>query len=114
MQFLSLPWRAGTTSPGTARVCRSVLGSKPVSTPTTRECLPNVSRLAQRSTPRFREGPRRSAILAMFAALISPDYAAEQLRDRAHPTSGVNRRVQLVNVGKKFCCGRAGEQFVGA
>jgi hypothetical protein len=36
----------------------------------------------------------------------------EQLRDRAHPTSGVNRRVQLVNVGKKFCFGRSGEQFV--
>src|SRR6516162_6047388 len=29
-----------------------------------------------------------------------------------HPTSGVNRRVQLVNVGKKFCFGRSGEQFV--
>ena len=35
----------------------------------------------------------------------------EQLRDPAHPTSGVNRRVQLVNVGKKFCFGRSGEQF---
>ena len=34
------------------------------------------------------------------------------LRDPAHPTSGVNRRVQLVNVGKKFCFGRSGEQFV--
>jgi hypothetical protein len=33
------------------------------------------------------------------------------LRDPAHPTSGVNRRVQLINVGKKFCFGRAGEQF---
>lgn len=36
----------------------------------------------------------------------------EQLRDPAHPTSGVNRRVQLVNVGKKFCFGRSGEQFL--
>jgi outer membrane protein OmpA-like peptidoglycan-associated protein len=36
----------------------------------------------------------------------------EQLRDPKHPTSGVNRRVQLVNVGKKFCFGRSGEQFV--
>jgi hypothetical protein len=36
----------------------------------------------------------------------------EQLRDPAHPTSGVNRRVQLVNVGKKFCFGHSGEQFV--
>jgi len=36
----------------------------------------------------------------------------EQLRDPAHPTSGVNRRVQLINVGKKFCFGRSGEQFV--
>jgi len=36
----------------------------------------------------------------------------EQLRDPAHPTSGVNRRVQLVNVGKKYCFGRSGEQFL--
>jgi len=35
----------------------------------------------------------------------------EQLRDPQHPTSGVNRRVQLVNVGKKYCFGRSGEQF---
>ena len=36
----------------------------------------------------------------------------EQLRDPAHPTSRANRRVQLVNVGKKFCFGRSGEQFL--
>jgi OmpA-OmpF porin, OOP family len=36
----------------------------------------------------------------------------EQLRDPRNPTSGVNRRVQLINVGKKFCFGRSGEQFV--
>jgi outer membrane protein OmpA-like peptidoglycan-associated protein len=35
----------------------------------------------------------------------------EQLRDPAHPTSAINRRVQLINVGKRFCFGRSGEQF---
>jgi OOP family OmpA-OmpF porin len=35
----------------------------------------------------------------------------EQLRDPTHPTSAVNRRVQLINVGKRFCFGRSGEQF---
>lgn len=60
---------------------------------------------------------------AIVAALIDPfgvnpavlqpvGMGEEQLRDPAHPTSGVNRRVQLINVGKKFCFGRAGEQFV--
>jgi OmpA-OmpF porin, OOP family len=59
---------------------------------------------------------------AIVAALIDPigvtpavlqpvGLGEEQLRDPAHPTSGVNRRVQLINVGKKFCFGRAGEQF---
>jgi len=46
------------------------------------------------------------------AVLEAVGMGEEQLRDRAHPTSGVNRRVQLVNVGKKFCFGRSGEQFV--
>jgi flagellar motor protein MotB len=45
-------------------------------------------------------------------ALEAVGMGEEQLRDPAHPTSGVNRRVQLVNVGKKFCFGRSGEQFV--
>ncbi|MGB7254628.1 MAG: OmpA family protein, partial [Xanthobacteraceae bacterium] len=60
---------------------------------------------------------------AIVAALVNPfginpailqpvGMGEEQLRDPAHPTSGVNRRVQLVNVGKKFCFGRSGEQFV--
>ena len=60
---------------------------------------------------------------AIVAALVDPfgvnpailqpvGMGEEQLRDPAHPTSGVNRRVQLVNVGKKFCFGRSGEQFV--
>ena len=60
---------------------------------------------------------------AIVAALVNPlgvnpailqpvGMGEEQLRDPAHPTSGVNRRVQLINVGKKFCFGRAGEQFV--
>jgi len=45
-------------------------------------------------------------------ALEAVGMGEEQLRDPAHPTSGVNRRVQLVNVGKKFCFGRSGEQFL--
>src|SRR5262249_3785528 len=45
------------------------------------------------------------------AVLEAVGMGEEQLRDPAHPTSGVNRRVQLVNVGKKFCFGRSGEQF---
>jgi OOP family OmpA-OmpF porin len=59
---------------------------------------------------------------AIVAALIDPfavnpavlqpvGLGEEQLQDPAHPTSGVNRRVQLINVGKKFCFGRSGEQF---
>lgn len=46
------------------------------------------------------------------AVLYAVGMGEEQLRDPAHPTSGVNRRVQLINVGKKFCFGRSGEQFV--
>jgi outer membrane protein OmpA-like peptidoglycan-associated protein len=46
------------------------------------------------------------------AILEAVGMGEEQLRDPAHPTSGVNRRVQLVNVGKKFCFGRSGEQFL--
>jgi OmpA-OmpF porin, OOP family len=60
---------------------------------------------------------------AVVAALVNPfgvnpsilqpvGMGEEQLRDPAHPTSGVNRRVQLINVGKKFCFGRSGEQFL--
>ncbi len=60
---------------------------------------------------------------AIVAALVNPfgvnpailqpvGMGEEQLRDPAHPTSGVNRRVQLINVGKKFCFGRSGEQFL--
>src|SRR5579885_2600806 len=59
---------------------------------------------------------------AIVAALVDPfgvnpavlqpvGLGEEQLRDPAHPTAAVNRRVQLVNVGKKFCFGRSGEQF---
>ncbi len=59
---------------------------------------------------------------AIVAALVNPfgvnpavlqpvGMGEEQLRDPAHPTLGVNRRVQLINVGKKFCFGRTGEQF---
>jgi OOP family OmpA-OmpF porin len=60
---------------------------------------------------------------AIRAALIDPfgvnpntmeavGVGEEMLRDPAHPTSGVNRRVQLINVGKKYCFGRTGEQFM--
>ena len=59
---------------------------------------------------------------AIVAALVDPfgvnpailqpvGLGEEQLRDPQHPTSGVNRLVQLINVGKKFCFGRSGEQF---
>jgi len=58
----------------------------------------------------------RDALIDPFGvnpgALEAVGMGEEQLRDPAHPTSGVNRRVQLVNVGKKFCFGRSGEQFL--
>jgi outer membrane protein OmpA-like peptidoglycan-associated protein len=58
----------------------------------------------------------REALIDPFgvnpAVLEAVGMGEEQLRDPAHPTSGVNRRVQLVNVGKKFCFGRSGEQFL--
>jgi OmpA-OmpF porin, OOP family len=58
----------------------------------------------------------RAALIDPFnvnpAALEAVGMGEEQLRDPKNPTSGVNRRVQLVNVGKKFCFGRSGEQFV--
>jgi OOP family OmpA-OmpF porin len=58
----------------------------------------------------------RNALIDPFgvngAVLEAVGLGEEQLRDPAHPTSGVNRRVQLVNVGKKFCFGRSGEQFL--
>jgi OmpA-OmpF porin, OOP family len=60
---------------------------------------------------------------AVVAALVDPfgvnpgaleavGLGEEQLRDPRHPTSGVNRRVQLINVGKKYCFGRSGEQIL--
>jgi OmpA-OmpF porin, OOP family len=60
---------------------------------------------------------------AVVAALVDPfgvnpgalepvGLGEEQLRDPKHPTSGVNRRVQLINVGKKYCFGRSGEQVL--
>ncbi len=58
----------------------------------------------------------RDALIDPFgvnpAVLESVGLGEEQLRDPKNPTSGVNRRVQLVNVGKKFCFGRSGEQFL--
>ena len=57
----------------------------------------------------------RAALIDPFGvnpgALEAVGLGEEQLLDPKHPTSGVNRRVQLVNVGKKFCFGRSGEQF---
>ena len=44
----------------------------------------------------------RDADEAAKLLLEAVGLGEEQLRDPAHPTSGVNRRVQLVNVGKKF------------
>ena len=46
------------------------------------------------------------------AVLQAVGMGEEQLHDPAHPTSRVNRRVRLINVGKKFCFGPSGEQFV--
>jgi OOP family OmpA-OmpF porin len=34
----------------------------------------------------------------------------EQLRDPQHPTSSINRRVQLINVGRKFCFNDSGQR----
>jgi OmpA-OmpF porin, OOP family len=52
----------------------------------------------------------RDALIDPFnvnrAVLEAIGMGEEQLRDPKHPMSGVNRRVQLVNVGKKFCFGR--------
>jgi OOP family OmpA-OmpF porin len=58
----------------------------------------------------------RNALIDPFGVnpgiLEAVGMGEEQLRDPRNPTSGVNRRVQMVNVGKKFCFGRSGEQFV--
>jgi OOP family OmpA-OmpF porin len=58
----------------------------------------------------------RNALIDPFGVnpgiLEAVGMGEEQLRDPRNPTSGVNRRVQLINVGKKFCFGRSGEQFV--
>jgi outer membrane protein OmpA-like peptidoglycan-associated protein len=58
----------------------------------------------------------RTALIDPFgvnpAVLEAVGLGEEQLRDSKHPTAAVNRRVQLINVGKKFCFGRSGEQFL--
>jgi outer membrane protein OmpA-like peptidoglycan-associated protein len=58
----------------------------------------------------------RDALIDPFnvnPAVLEPvGMGEEQLRDPAHPTSGVNRRVQLVNVGGKFCFNPSGERYV--
>jgi OmpA-OmpF porin, OOP family len=55
----------------------------------------------------------RAALIDPFgvnpAVLEAVGLGEEQLRDPQHPTSGVNRRVQLINIGRKFCFGRSGE-----
>jgi len=67
-------------------------------------------RLSQRRAEAIRD-----ALIDPFgvnpAVLEAVGMGEEQLRDPAHPTSGINRRVQLINVGKKFCFGLSGEQF---
>jgi len=57
----------------------------------------------------------RAALIDPFgvnpAVLEAVGVGKEQLQDRKNPTAAINRRVQLVNVGKRFCFGRSGEQF---
>jgi len=57
----------------------------------------------------------RAALIDPFgvnpAVLEAVGVGKEQLQDRKRPDAAVNRRVQLVNVGKRFCFGRSGEQF---
>ena len=57
----------------------------------------------------------RTALIDPFgvnpAVLEAVGLGEEQLQDPKHPKAAVNRRVQLVNVGKRFCFGRSGEQF---
>ena len=56
----------------------------------------------------------RAALIDPFginpAVLEAVGLGEEQLRDRQHPDSAVNRRVQLINVGRKFCFGGSGER----
>ncbi len=58
----------------------------------------------------------RDALIDPFgvnpSVLEAVGLGEEQLQDPKHPTAAVNRRVQLVNVGRKFCFGRSGEQLV--
>jgi OmpA-OmpF porin, OOP family len=57
----------------------------------------------------------RDALIDPFgvnpAVLLAVGLGEEALQDPQHPFAAVNRRVQLVNVGKRFCFGRTGEQF---
>ena len=57
----------------------------------------------------------RNALIDPFgvnpAVLEAVGLGEEQLQDPKHPKAAVNRRVQLVNIGKRFCFGRSGEQF---
>jgi outer membrane protein OmpA-like peptidoglycan-associated protein len=57
----------------------------------------------------------RDALIDPFgvnpAVLLAVGLGEEQLQDPQHPKAAVNRRVQLVNIGKRFCFGRSGEQF---
>ena len=57
----------------------------------------------------------RNALIDPFgvnpAVLEAVGLGEEQLQDPKHPKAAVNRRVQLINIGKRFCFGRSGEQF---
>jgi outer membrane protein OmpA-like peptidoglycan-associated protein len=57
----------------------------------------------------------RDALIDPFginpAVLEAVGMGEEQFRDPAHPDAAVNRRVQLINVGRKFCFGGSGERI---
>jgi len=54
----------------------------------------------------------RAALIDPFgvnpAVLEAVGLGEEQLQDPKHPTAAINRRVQLVNIGRKFCFGPSG------
>lgn len=56
----------------------------------------------------------REALIDPFgvnpSVLEAVGVGEEQLRDPAHPTSGINRRVELINIGRKFCFGGSGQR----
>lgn len=55
----------------------------------------------------------RNALIDPFgvnpAVLDAVGLGEEQLRDPQHPTAAINRRVELINIGRKFCFGPSGQ-----